>query len=91
MARYIFSIVFASILTLFIYSGSLALEPPHDASNNINCEDCHAMHKSGGMMGGAVISRGAEQETLCKTCHLKGSAYCWRQCPYNAWRQRQIE
>lgn len=27
----------------------------------------------------------------CKVCSLKGSAYCWRQCPYNVWRQRRIE
>jgi hypothetical protein len=27
----------------------------------------------------------------CRVCSLKGSAYCWRQCPYNVWRQRRIE
>jgi sulfatase maturation enzyme AslB (radical SAM superfamily) len=27
----------------------------------------------------------------CKACQLKGSRYCWRQCPYNRWRQQQIE
>jgi len=27
----------------------------------------------------------------CRVCSLKGSAYCWRQCPYNTWRQQQIE
>ena len=27
----------------------------------------------------------------CKNCSYKGSTYCWRQCPYNIWRQKQIE
>jgi len=27
----------------------------------------------------------------CRVCPLKGSAYCWRQCPYNLWRQQRIE
>jgi len=27
----------------------------------------------------------------CRVCSLKESTYCWRQCPYNVWRQRQIE
>ncbi|MEM2935604.1 MAG: hypothetical protein QW231_00305 [Candidatus Bathyarchaeia archaeon] len=27
----------------------------------------------------------------CRVCSLKASTYCWRQCPYNVWRQRQIE
>lgn len=69
MARHIIKIITVLILIFFIPLGVWALKPPHDISNNIGCEDCHAMHKSGGMMGGAIISRGAEQETLCKTCH----------------------
>src|SRR3972149_841989 len=27
----------------------------------------------------------------CRYCTMKGTFYCWRQCPYNVWRQRQIE
>ncbi len=40
-----------------------ALEPPHDASNSIGCNNCHAFHS------GALIPREAAQETMCKTCH----------------------
>lgn len=69
MAKPIFSAFAALMLILVAASGSSALEPPHDAGNAVGCEDCHALHTSGGMMGGAVIARGAEQETLCKTCH----------------------
>ncbi len=69
MVKYCFRILILLILIFFTYSTSFALEPPHDISNSIGCEDCHAMHKSGGMMGGALIVRGAEQEMVCKTCH----------------------
>ncbi|MFB0501432.1 MAG: hypothetical protein ACETVP_03085 [Candidatus Bathyarchaeia archaeon] len=27
----------------------------------------------------------------CKVCSLKRSTYCWRQCPYNVWRQQKME
>ncbi|MBS7610025.1 hypothetical protein KEJ19_05605 [Candidatus Bathyarchaeota archaeon] len=27
----------------------------------------------------------------CKGCPHKGSYYCWRQCPFNAWRTRRVE
>ncbi len=46
---------------------AFALTPPHDATNGIGCEDCHALH--GGGMFGAVVPRDAEQEALCKSCH----------------------
>jgi len=41
----------------------MSLEPPHDQSNNITCNDCHAMHRGG------FIPRNEQQEALCKTCH----------------------
>ncbi len=69
MVRHIYSILTVLVIIFILPTGTWALDPPHDATNNIGCQDCHAMHKSGGMMGGAVIPRGAEQETLCKTCH----------------------
>jgi hypothetical protein len=40
-----------------------ALDPPHDASNDITCADCHAAH------GFGLVPRGAEQEARCKSCH----------------------
>lgn len=61
------SIVF--IMMVYLPLNVVALEPPHDAGNSIGCEDCHAMHKGGGMMGGAVIARGTDQEMVCKSCH----------------------
>jgi len=27
----------------------------------------------------------------CRGYPFKGGAYCWRSCPYNVWRQRQVE
>ena len=63
MTKYTLNTIVTLILILFICSGSWALEPPHDASNNINCIDCHGAHS------GALISRGVEQEVLCKSCH----------------------
>jgi hypothetical protein len=40
-----------------------ALNPPHDASNDITCADCHAAH------GFGLVPRGVEQEARCKSCH----------------------
>ena len=69
MAKRISMIMIAIAMMFGLSAGAWALAPPHDDSNNIECRDCHAMHKSGGMMGGALISRNDEQEALCKTCH----------------------
>lgn len=55
-------------LALLLPAAALALAPPHDASNGISCDSCHAMH-GGGMMGRSLLPRGAEQEALCKSCH----------------------
>lgn len=52
------------MLTIFLPVGVWALEPPHDDSNNISCDDCHGMHT-----GSGLVRRGAEQETMCKSCH----------------------
>ncbi len=56
----------AMLLALPQYA--LALDPPHDSSNDIDCDDCHATHPSGGM-GSSTVPRGEEQEALCKSCH----------------------
>ncbi len=42
-----------------------ALAPPHNASNNIDCADCHGGHE----MYSVVVRRGEEQDALCKSCH----------------------
>ena len=43
-------------------------EPPHDASNGINCFDCHYIKHQNGILK-IIVPRGAEQETICKSCH----------------------
>jgi len=49
---------------------AIALDPPHDQGNNIQCFSCHAMHKTtGGMFGTAIVPRGTDQEALCRSCH----------------------
>jgi hypothetical protein len=55
-----------AILLAFVLAASpaLALAPPHDSSNGISCVNCHTVHGVGGL-----IPRGADQETMCKTCH----------------------
>ena len=49
-----------------IASPVLALDPPHDASRNINCINCHTPH---GAAGGS-ITRAAGNPNLCMTCHI---------------------
>jgi hypothetical protein len=58
------------VVALFLsVSPGLALDAPHDenASPAITCATCHALH--GGGIFNALVTRGAEQETQCKTCH----------------------
>lgn len=57
-------------LVLLFGSGSiLALDPPHDgdASPAIDCSDCHSMDTAS--TWSSLITRGAEQEQQCKSCH----------------------
>ncbi len=69
MANNIQKIIIGMALIIMLHISAWALDPPHNEVNTIGCGDCHAMHKQGGMMGGAVIVRDGEQEALCKTCH----------------------
>jgi len=56
-----------SAITLFalLAAPALALQPPHDASNNIGCASCHGTHR--GSFG--FLPRGAQQTALCQSCH----------------------
>ena len=59
-------------VTIFILVPiSAQAEPPHDASNGINCTDCHKFTYQGGMLR-INVPRGEEQETVCKSCHSPG-------------------
>jgi len=42
-------------------------------------------------LAGRVRRRRIFESAECKVCSMKGSTYCWRQCPYNTWRHQQIE
>jgi hypothetical protein len=54
-------VVGLAVLVLAVNTAQ-ALDPPHDANNSISCDNCHAMHT-------ILIPRGAEQKSLCETCH----------------------
>ncbi len=61
-------VLFIIMITGVLFpSGVMALFPPHDSSNDIECSDCHAMHKK--FMGFTIIPHGEAQEALCRTCH----------------------
>jgi hypothetical protein len=45
-----------------------ASDPPHDSNNAIGCQDCHFFMVQGGILQ-ITVSRGEEQEALCKNCH----------------------
>lgn len=47
-------------------AAALALTPPHDATNGIECGSCHSVHSTG---GNAFMPAGAVQEALCRSCH----------------------
>ncbi|MEM2083020.1 MAG: hypothetical protein QXV10_00725 [Nitrososphaerota archaeon] len=39
----------------------------------------------------SIKKRKIFENAECKNCSLKRSSYYWKQCPYNAWRRKQIE
>lgn len=45
-----------------------ALDPPHDATNSIDCSACHTVHKA----EGGAITKVAGNANLCQTCHRIG-------------------
>ena len=57
-----------ALCCVLISTAALALDPPHDASRNINCINCHTPH---GAAGGS-ITRAAGNPNLCMTCHVPG-------------------
>jgi hypothetical protein len=53
-----------SLGVLFLFAGSAfaVLEPPHDASNNVSCSDCHLPYSD-------PAPTQADIETKCESCH----------------------
>ncbi|MFC1716913.1 cytochrome c3 family protein [Candidatus Poribacteria bacterium] len=45
----------------------MALDPPHDASNDVLCLSCHVMHNP----PGPSLTKYAEVNNLCKSCHYE--------------------
>jgi hypothetical protein len=50
-------------LTVLAFAVCTAEAQSHNTAHGIDCVDCHFAHS------GSLVSRGAEQEILCKTCH----------------------
>ncbi len=48
--------------------GSWALDPPHDASQSIDCGNCHITHHA----PGGAITKVAGNPNLCMSCHTPG-------------------
>jgi len=44
------------------------LDAPHDSSNNVGCNNCHATHGT----GWGFVPRGQPQSDMCKSCHKPG-------------------
>ena len=60
------SAVFALVVLGASSASADGIKPPHDASNNIDCLDCHALG-TGDL--GISKDRFEAQELLCKSCH----------------------
>lgn len=46
-----------------------ALDPPHDSSNSIGCDDCHIAHAA----PGDNMTQVAGNANLCQSCHTSGA------------------
>ena len=66
-STYVIVPLFLLISLLFSFSTS-AQTPPHDVSNGIACRDCHQYVIQNGIFK-IKVSRGEEQELMCKNCH----------------------
>lgn len=54
-----------------VFGVALAIDPPHDASTNTNCQNCHSLHNA----VGPGLTKEAENFNLCMSCHKSaGSA-----------------
>jgi hypothetical protein len=65
------TIYLLSSLAFFILIPVVAIQaqlPPHDSSNGIVCRDCHYFAQQNGILT-ITVPKGAEQETVCKSCH----------------------
>ena len=64
--------IICSVLWLFILfllpTAVQAIDPPHDSSNAVSCQHCHLFMIQNGILQ-ITVSRGQEQEALCKNCH----------------------
>ena len=52
-------------------------------------------HSSLRLVGGGALVRQRRprpfENAECRFCGMKGSSYCWNNCPFNIWRARKIE
>lgn len=60
------SMLAAGLLALLGGAPALALDPPHDASRNIQCITCHVAHNS----AGGALNRVAGNANVCLSCHV---------------------
>ncbi|HEY5762712.1 MAG TPA: cytochrome c3 family protein [Rhodocyclaceae bacterium] len=58
--------LFAAALLAGATMQALALDPPHDASRNIQCITCHMLHGS----PGGTLNRVAGNANVCLSCHV---------------------
>ncbi len=62
------NILFTLLAMFAVADPALALDPPHDSSNSIECLNCHNLHNS---LGDALTSV-AGNANLCQSCHVTG-------------------
>ncbi|HSN55304.1 MAG TPA: cytochrome c3 family protein [Candidatus Sulfomarinibacteraceae bacterium] len=60
--------VATAVLALLIAPAAAALDPPHDASEAVDCSSCHTTHTS---PGGSLTTVGGNAN-LCLSCHVVG-------------------
>ncbi|MHC4565553.1 MAG: cytochrome c3 family protein, partial [Planctomycetota bacterium] len=56
-------VVVGLAIVVLIAGSAIALVPPHDESNQIGCDDCHALGR------GYFYPDSGSQEAMCRTCH----------------------
>lgn len=49
---------------------AMAIDPPHDAGTNTQCNSCHSLHNA----AGASLTKEAENYNLCMGCHSSSGA-----------------
>ncbi len=68
MKRILLPLVISSVALMVLPQHGVALDPPHNFTNTIDCSSCHTSHHA----ADGAITKVAGNSNLCQSCHTVG-------------------